>query len=63
MCTAVADILVLGTVSKKLDNGMYHFIEDFAAGANLTFDNAIANNEDDSLVHGMAKELKEKFAI
>ena len=53
----------LGTVSKKLDNGMYHFIEDFAAEVNLTFDNAITYNEDGSVVHGMAKELKAKFAV
>lgn len=51
----------LGTVSKKLDNGMYHFIEDFAAEVNLTFDNAITYNEEGSVVYGMAKELKAKF--
>lgn len=51
----------LGTVNKKLDSGMYHFIEDFAAEVNLTFDNAMTYNEEHSVVYDMAKELKAKF--
>ena len=51
----------LGTVSKKLDNGTYHFIEDFATEVKLTFENAMTYNEDGSVVHDMAAELKVKF--
>jgi len=51
----------LGTVSKKLDNGAYHFISDFATDVKLTFDNAMAYNEEGSVVHDMAKELRVKF--
>lgn len=51
----------LGTISKKLDSGAYHSIEDFAADTNLTFDNAMTYNEEGSVVYDMAKELKVKF--
>jgi E1A/CREB-binding protein len=51
----------LGTVSKKLDNGAYHFITEFAADVKLTFDNAMTYNEEGSVVHDMAKELMIKF--
>ena len=51
----------LGTVQRKIDNGLYHSIEDFQTDVNLTFDNAMQYNEDGSVVHDMAKELKLKF--
>lgn len=51
----------LGTIQKKLDAGAYHSIEDFSADARLTFDNAMTYNEEGSVVHDMAKELKAKF--
>jgi len=51
----------LGTVSKKLDSGTYHFIADFASDVKLTFENAMTYNEEESVVHDMAKELKIKF--
>jgi len=51
----------LGTIGKKLEGGAYHSIEEFASDVHLTFDNAMRYNEDGSVVHGMAKELKVKF--
>lgn len=51
----------LGTVQKKLDNGAYHCISDFQTDVNLTFDNAMAYNEEGTVVFDMAKELKVKF--
>eukprot|EP00542_Grammatophora_oceanica_P014911 CAMPEP_0194032300 /NCGR_PEP_ID=MMETSP0009_2-20130614/5275_1 /TAXON_ID=210454 /ORGANISM="Grammatophora oceanica, Strain CCMP 410" /LENGTH=1696 /DNA_ID=CAMNT_0038672697 /DNA_START=105 /DNA_END=5195 /DNA_ORIENTATION=+ len=51
----------LGTVNKKLDNGAYRSIEEFAVDVNLTFNNAMTYNEDGSVVHDMARELREKF--
>jgi len=51
----------LGTIQKKVDNGQYHAIDDFAADVHLTFDNAMQYNEDGSVVYDMAKELKVKF--
>jgi hypothetical protein len=51
----------LGTVHKKLDNGAYHAIDDFHNEVNLTFDNAMAYNEEGTVVYDMAKELKVKF--
>jgi Bromodomain/TAZ zinc finger/PHD-finger len=51
----------LGTVQKKLENGVYHSIEDFQIDVFLTFDNAMTYNEDGSVVFDMAKELRVKF--
>jgi E1A/CREB-binding protein len=51
----------LGTVSQRLESGKYHSIEEFAAEVNLTFDNAMTYNQDGTVVHEMAKELKAKF--
>ena len=51
----------LGTIQKKLDSGAYHIFKDFETDVNLTFDNAMTYNDNGSVVHGMAKELKEKF--
>ena len=51
----------LGTIQKKLENGVYHSIESFRADVDLTFDNAMTYNEDGSVVYDMAKELKIKF--
>jgi len=54
----------LGTIQKKIDrgdNGQYHSIGEFCADVNLTFDNAILYNEEGSVVHSMAKELKTMF--
>jgi len=53
----------LGTIHKKIDNGAYHSIVDFEVDVNLTFDNAMAYNEEGTVVYDMAKELKEKFKI
>jgi E1A/CREB-binding protein len=51
----------LGTVNRRLDNGQYHSIDEFAADVQLTFDNAMQYNEEGSVVHDMAAELKTKF--
>jgi hypothetical protein len=51
----------LGTIHKKLDGGAYHHLEDFQCDVNLTFDNAMAYNEENTVVYDMAKELKIKF--
>jgi len=53
----------LGTVNRRLDNGQYHTIDEFAADVNLTFDNAMQYNEERSVVHDMAAELKAKFQV
>jgi len=49
----------LGTIKKRLENGCYHSIDDFKADALLTFDNAMLYNQEGSVVHNMAKEMKE----
>ncbi len=51
----------LGTVKKKLDNGVYRNLKEVEGDINLTFDNAMLYNPDGSVVSNMAKELKEKF--
>ena len=53
----------LGTIHKKLDNGAYHSIEAFSKDVNLTFDNAMAYNDEGTVVYDMAKELKTKFEV
>ncbi len=51
----------LGTIQKKIESGSIHSIEEFISLVHLTFDNAMAYNESESVVYGMAKELKTKF--
>ena len=51
----------LGTIKKKLENGCYHSLEEFEADVHLTFDNAMLYNQEGSVVHNMAKEMKDKF--
>ena len=51
----------LGSIHKKLDGGAYHSIDDFQSDVNLTFDNAMTYNEENTVVYDMAKELKTKF--
>lgn len=51
----------LGTIQKKLDQAVYHELEEFAGDAKLTFDNAMTYNEEATVVYDMAKELKIKF--
>mmetsp|Transcript_1361 Transcript_1361/g.2314 ORF Transcript_1361/g.2314 Transcript_1361/m.2314 type:complete len:1768 (+) Transcript_1361:193-5496(+) len=52
----------LGTVKKKLENGVYRNLKEVEGDINLTFDNAMLYNPEGSVVSNMAKELKEKFA-
>ena len=52
----------LGTVKKKLENGVYRSLKEVEGDINLTFDNAMLYNPEGSVVSNMAKELKEKFA-
>lgn len=51
----------LGTIRKKLENGIYHSLEDFEGHVHLTFDNAMMYNPEGSVVYNMAKEMKDKF--
>ena len=51
----------LGTISRRIDTGLYHSIEDFVADVRLTFDNATRYNETGSVVYDFAVELKTKF--
>jgi E1A/CREB-binding protein len=51
----------LGSIRKKLDNGVYHSIEEFKRNTELTFDNAMLYNPEGSVVYNMANEMKVKF--
>lgn len=51
----------LGTIRKKLENGVYHNLREFEGHVNLTFDNAMLYNPEGSVVYNMAKEMKDKF--
>jgi len=51
----------LGSIKKRLENGCYHDIKEFEAEVNLTFDNATLYNINGSVVHNMAKEMKQTF--
>jgi E1A/CREB-binding protein len=52
----------LGTVRKKLENGLYTKLEQFEEHVNLTFDNAMLYNPEGSVVYNMASEMKSQFA-
>ena len=51
----------LGTIRKKLDNGVYHRLEEFEEHVSLTFDNAMMYNPEGTVVYNMAKDMKVKF--
>jgi len=51
----------LGTIRKKLENGVYHRLEEFEEHTKLTFDNAMMYNPEGTVVYNMAKDMKEKF--
>ncbi len=51
----------LGTIQKNLEAGSYHSFDDFKSDVRLTFENAMKYNEEKSIVHEMAKQLKKKF--
>lgn len=53
----------LGSVRKKLENGLYTKLEQFEEHVHLTFDNAMLYNPEGSVVYNMAKEMKTQFAI
>jgi E1A/CREB-binding protein len=53
----------LGTVKKRVDNGLYRSITEVECDINLTFDNAMLYNPEGSVVWTMAKELKDKFVV
>ena len=52
----------LGTIKKKLDQGVYRDSNAFVDDVNLCFDNAILYNPVGSLVHNFAQKLKKQFA-
>jgi E1A/CREB-binding protein len=51
----------LGTIRKKLENGVYTQISVFGEHVNLTFDNAMLYNPEGSVVYKMAKDMKAEF--
>ncbi|KAL7561812.1 hypothetical protein ACA910_013348 [Epithemia clementina (nom. ined.)] len=51
----------LGTIRKKLENGIYHRLEEFEEHVLLTFDNAMLYNPQGTVVYNMAKDMKAKF--
>ena len=51
----------LGTIRKKLENGVYTRIHEFEEHVHLTFDNAMLYNPEGTVVYNMAKDMKEKF--
>lgn len=51
----------LGTIRKKLENGVYQTLEDFEENVHVTFDNAMLYNPEGSVVYNMANEMKVKF--
>jgi len=53
----------LGSIQKKIDAASYHSFEEFQSDVRLTFENAMKYNEERTVVHEMAKELKKKFEI
>lgn len=53
----------LGTIRKKLENGVYQKIEEFESHVLLTFENAMLYNPEGSVVYNMAKEMKDKFEL
>ena len=53
----------LGTVKKKLENGVYTKLEQFEEHVHLTFDNAMLYNPEGTVVYNMASEMKAQFAI
>ena len=53
----------LGTIQRKIDAGAYHSLDDFRSDVRLTFENAMKYNEERTVVHEMAKEMKKKFEV
>jgi len=51
----------LGTIGKKLEQGSYHSFDEFKSDVRLTFENAMKYNEEQTVVHEMAKGFKKKF--
>lgn len=52
----------LGSIRKKLENGVYQTLEHFEGNVHMTFDNAMLYNPEGSVVFNMANEMKIKFA-
>ncbi|KAL8248260.1 hypothetical protein R6Q59_005128 [Mikania micrantha] len=59
--TFISHPMDLGTISEKLEDGIYSFAEAFAADIRLTFSNAMRYNPPENCVHLMAKELNDLF--
>jgi E1A/CREB-binding protein len=53
----------LGSIRKKLENGVYTTLEEFEGNVHLTFDNAMLYNPEGSVVYNMAKEMNDKFTL
>ena len=53
----------LGTIGEKLDQGSYHSLDEFRSDVHHTFENAMKYNEEQTVVHEMARVLKKKFDL
>lgn len=53
----------LGTIGKRLDEGLYQYMEQFEKDIHLTFDNAMLYNKEGTLIHSTAKKLKNMFIV
>ncbi|KAK9106774.1 hypothetical protein Syun_022785 [Stephania yunnanensis] len=53
----ISEPIDLGTVKKKLENGLYSSVRDFAADVRLTFSNAMKYNPSTNWVHELAMNL------
>lgn len=60
--TVIKKPMDLGTIKKRLDNGIYHKLDTFQEEVNLTFQNAMLYNPEGSVVYNMANEMMQKFS-
>ncbi|KAK9170194.1 hypothetical protein Syun_002334 [Stephania yunnanensis] len=59
----ISEPMDLGTVKKKLENGLYSSARDFAADVRLTFSNAMKYNPSTNWVHELADEFSRMFTL
>ncbi|KAK9088176.1 hypothetical protein Scep_027258 [Stephania cephalantha] len=57
----ISEPMDLGTIKKKLENGLYSSTNEFAADVRLTFSNAMKYNPPTNWVHELAGELSRTF--
>ncbi|KAK9086059.1 hypothetical protein Sjap_026470 [Stephania japonica] len=59
----ISEPMDLGTIKKKLENGVYSSTNEFAADVRLTFSNAMKYNPPTNWVHELAGELSRTFTL